>query len=163
MIDRKVESYVKNINTYPKTTQYPNIGRVYVFEYLFNQTPDFSSLKNRDEIKFYDFVPATFVMNVNPKNKTFTGFNLHSIPIFARTRWIEVIRHYVGDPDRMSAKDLLPLKRLLFSSKNYSMKKVRKFREVPVERWNDLLQFDANTTFDATSGELLAKYLSFIK
>jgi len=167
VLDKSVISYVKNINNYPiPSPRFPKIGKIYIFEYLFNYGKDFNNLENVKEVKFYDFLPATFVWFVNIREKSFTGFNLHSVPVFARTKWIELLRNNAGD-ESGKKKNFLPLKRLFQDSnsgmKQYSMNKVRKFREVPESKWIELVRFDVNTTMGATSGEILAKYLSFIK
>ena len=166
-LHNSVISYIKHINTYPSPSpRFPKIGRIYIFEYLFNYGKDFNNLNNREEIKFSDFVPATFVWNIDIRAKRFSGFNLHSVPIFRRTKWIELLRNYAGE-NTDKEKNFLPLKRLFkdspFGMKQYSMNKVRKFREIPENNWIDLLKYDANTTMGATSNEIVAKYLSFIK
>lgn len=168
---KSIESYLNYIGKYPEPPiKFPKIGHIYIFAYLFNQTinqtKSYNALKDEQEIKFYDFLPATFVWRINMDSYTFTGFNLHNIPISARRRWIQILINYAGD-EPLDVKKIMPLKRLFESAssmmRQYNMRKVRKLKEVPKSNWSDLMQFDVNTTFRATQGEITAKYLSLIK
>jgi hypothetical protein len=171
MAQKSVESYLEYIGKYPEPDiKFPKIGKIYIFAYLFNQTinqqKSYNALKDEGEIKFYDFLPAVFIWQINMATYSFYGLNLHNIPINARKRWIDILQRYAGD-EKPDPKKFLPLKRLLESAsgmmKHYTMRKVRKLKEVPTSMWLELMQFDVNTTFRATSGEITAKYLSLIK
>jgi hypothetical protein len=160
-----VNDYVEHINsTYPKA-QYPQIGKIYTFGYLFHQSPSFDR-KNVKEIKFYDFYPATFVFDVDVKQHLFHGFNLHIIPPSARSRWIELINTFVTK-DKLDPKKFIILKHLFkissFAMRQYYMRRVKNFREVPVDKWHEMFNMYANTTFGATTAEISAKYLSFLE
>ncbi len=170
MTQKTPEAYLKYINKYPKPEKnFPEIGKIYVFAYLFNQiighSKFYNQLKDEGEVKFYDFIPATFIWRIKLDTYSFFGFNLHTIPITHRRRWIDILQHCAGD-EKPDPKKFMPLKRLLEPTgfiRQYSMRKVRKIKEIPVNQWSDLMEFDVNTTFRATSGEVISKYLSLIE
>lgn len=156
-IDDYIDYVIKNF----KVVQYPQIGKLYFFSYLFNQSKTFKA----DQSKFYDFYPATFIFNINTKEKTFNGLNIHMIPPSARKQWLKIIKGLTNEKP-LNPKDFLKLKELLkiatFAVRNYSMINVRHLREVPREDWSVLLDDYANTTYQASMSEISAKYLSLI-
>lgn len=168
MAKKTPEEYINIINQYPNA-KFPEIGKIYIFAYLFNQVTNkkksYNQLKDEGEIKFYDFLPAVFVWKIRMDNYSLFGFNLHTIPINHRRRWIEILQHYAGD-EKPDPKKFMPLKRLLEQTqliRQYNMRKVKKIKEIPVNQWKDLLEFDVNSSFKATNSEITAKYLGLIK
>jgi len=171
MAQKTPESYLRFISKYPQPThKIPEIGNIYVFAYLFNQTlngkKSYQALKDEKEKKFCDFIPAVFVWRIFP-NYSFNGFNLHSVPIPRRREWLRTLQRYAGDEKvdaETRAKKMLPLKNLFKATdlESFSARLVRKMKLIPVSQWSDLIEFDVNTTFRATSNEIMAKYLGLM-
>lgn len=156
-----IDSYVDYIRKNFKIVHYPQIGNLYFFTYLFNRNKSFSPSKS----KFYDFYPATFIFDINIKNKTFTGLNIHMIPSDERKHWFKVIGSLTNDKP-LDAKKFLRLKELMkisqFGVRTYSMLYVKNLREIPNRDWDMLIDKYANTTYQASLAEITAKYLSLI-
>jgi len=156
-----IDEYIEYVSKYCKATSYPQIGKLYFFSYLFNQSESFKSNKS----KFYDFYPATFIFNIDVKKKTFYGLNMHMIPPSDRKKWLKIIKDLTNEKP-LNPKHFLKLKELIkiadFAVRNYSMTHVRKLREAPREDWSILFDDYANTTYQATMSEISAKYLSLI-
>lgn len=154
-----IDDYIEFITKTFKKASYPNLGNIYVFSYLFDH-----NLKS-DKVKFYDFCPATFIYKIDMKEKTFTGFNLHSIPSSVRETWLGLIKENAGgktlDPKKF-LRLMSVLTKATFAVRNYSMKNVRNLKLVPKNQWDLLISNYANTTFGATTNEIQAKYLSLL-
>lgn len=161
-----INSYIKyireNFSTVGKTNNL--LGSLFVYNYKFNMNPDFYN-KDYDEIKFYDWMPATYIFNIRPESKTFFGLNLHHLPLKARDYWLT---RFSGINTQGKDRFYLPydvLKVMHIKSKfgirQYRMDRTFNIRLVPFSYWGELFDFYAKTYFGVTIKDVQMRYREY--
>jgi len=158
-----INDYIRYLKDFERTGNLIR-GRLYTYNYLFNKAPNFKN-KEWETIKFYDWMPCTFVFDINSKAKSFTGINLHFLPVQSRKIWLS--RLAKTNPSR---NDRIPLKydqlklmmmKSKFGIRQYNMGRVQQLRVVPFEYYRDLFEFSAKTYLGVTLDWVSNRYRQY--
>ncbi|MEM4260889.1 MAG: hypothetical protein QXG00_06635 [Candidatus Woesearchaeota archaeon] len=158
-----INDYIRYINEHFIKTGTLSSGQIYVYRYLFNKDPNFNK-KPFNEIKFYDFMPASYIFNINMKTKTFFGLNFHHLPLYDRRVWLARVSNF---QNKMTGQLNIKLKyqalkalmrKSILGVRQYRFDRVLDLRLIPYEQWINLFNFYAKTYYAVTIDQVESKY-----
>ncbi len=166
MPNTNFNEYLKFIRQFENTTKIFS-GNLYVYRYFFRKNPKFNKIP-LDIVKFYDRWPAVLVFEIDKKNRTIYGLNLHQIPLKARLFWLERIaklkKPNVARFFPMTYKIFRRLwRKAIFGVRQYKVTRVdfKELRKIPFENWEELFDFTAKTYHNANINEIDKRFLKF--
>jgi len=161
-----IAEYIKYLRSFDKAgTIRP--GYFYVYEY------DFMKHYPIEELKFYDYMPLTFVYKIvkGKDSRYFQGLNFHHMPVKARQWWLNRVKAMAsiyfdkGGIRRLPGINYLVLEKIMrkgvFGVRNYKFESVRNLRAIPLEEVENIIRWYANTYYGVTIGQIQARYNSF--
>jgi len=161
-----IVEYIKYLQSF-KRASIIRPGYFYVYEY------DFMTHYPIEELKFYDYMPLSFVFTIiNGKDRRyFQGLNFHHMPVKARQWWLAKVKTMArtyfdrGGFRRIPGLDYAALSKIMrkgkFGVRNYRFESVRNLREVPLNDLDEVLKFYAKTYYAVTIGQIQVRYNSF--
>lgn len=158
-----INDYIRYLRDFKRTGNLLT-GKLYTYNYLFNRNPNFKN-KEWDKVKFYDWMPCTFIFKISRKSKSFFGINLHFLPVQSRKIWLARLGKL-----NPAKNDRIPLKfkqlyvmmmKSKFGVRQYNMTRVRELREVPFEYYNQLFEFSARTYLGVNLEWISTKYREY--
>jgi len=82
---KNIRAYLNYLKTFKLTNSiYP--GRFYGYTYNFRKDYDWN------ELKFYDYMPLSFIFEIDPKTNSALGINFHHMPVRPRLLWINRVK-----------------------------------------------------------------------
>ena len=145
-------------------------GSLYTYKYDFLMNPENKNLPH-GEIKFWDFFPLTYVFAVNQKQRTFTGLNMHRLPLEERLFWLDRITKMYDDKFKIKEANQLPIiyyealkgigvykKSTIWATRQYALYRGFDYRIIPLEYWNELFKFYASTFYGVNMNQVASKY-----
>ena len=159
-----LNQYINFLKTFKKVGKILP-GNFYSFVYVIDRTQDY------ERIKFYDLMPLIFVTTFNTKTKTFTGINLHHLPVDVRKVWIDTLKKFqlnsfsknkrlltMADYDKLY---LMFRKATKFSVRQYSLTEIRGLRRLENTDIDTAINFYSKTYYGANISMVEKKYLKF--
>lgn len=161
----KYKNQAKDLSTPAGNVIY---GRSYTLGYNFSKDYDANALK------YYDYFPLIYVINVDYEKGFFTGINLHHFPVGFREEWFRSILAGRKVVLPRFLESLIPglkkeipdkLKRISYERqvgmmrwvktgvRNYRFDRLRSLRHVEPENLSTLLKLYADTYYAATATE----------
>jgi len=165
-----INKYIQHIRKTYKRINLIQKGNLYTYTYLFNHAPNFDK-QDYEKIKFYDYMPVTFIFDIDEKNKTFTGINFHHLPVASRLIWLNRLKKMRGKLFEQEGVNRVILrygvlkflmKKSIFGIRKYRMDRTRELRIVPNQQWEELLSIYSRTYFGVTLAQVEQKYKTFI-
>lgn len=161
-----ISEYKKFIRENFKAGGSLKLGGFYSYNYLFSLDEDF------DKLKFYDWLPITLILDINIKNKTFSGLNFHHMPVKPRQIWLNRVKNLL--PEKFESGGIQYFKELsnqnralgiLLKSKiavrNYRFDRVRDIRSLEVDKLDEVIKFFAKSYFSVSIEQIKNRYNTF--
>jgi hypothetical protein len=162
-----LSSYRKYIRENLKVTKDFKLGGFYSYNYKFSLDYEF------DKLKFFDWLPISFIMNINMEKKTFVGLNLHHMPVKSRQIWLSRLKKRYPNKFEIGGIKLLReladedlATKLLLKSKiairNYRFDRVRDLRIISLDQIEEIIRFYSNTYFAVNMNQINNRYNQYI-
>ena len=148
-------------------------GRFYAYNYNFKKDYDW------DDLKFYDYMPLTFIFEIDPKTNTALGINFHHIPVRPRILWLNrvkqiaemfdeeiKIKDYTKRPVyKISGLDYPRVYKVLLKSKiairRYKLNKIHYLRNIDIASIDEVMHYYAKTYVAVGISEIANRYSSY--
>jgi len=167
-----IRAYLNYLKSFKLTNSlYP--GRFYAYSYNFKKDYPW------DELKFYDYMPLTYIWEIDQKTNTAIGMNFHHMPVKARLLWINRIKqlskHY-GEEIRIKDYESRPVYKIqglnyprvykvLMKSKiairRYKLDKMFYLRNVDLGSIDDVMRYYAKTYVAVNINHIKSRYSEY--
>lgn len=160
--------YLAYISEFPRAKS-AEVGVAYCYSYNFLKNPNFKKIPLKRKF-FYSFQPINLCIAVRPKKKLVTMVNLNQIPVTIRRQIISKLKKleptsFDEKKKKLKFKQLMMLfrlfKKLKISLRHYRLDRISKFRIVPPDEIDGLIEFTANFYYKSNYQTVVNRYKQY--